>query len=740
MEKKSQANLIRILIIALAFLIPFSIGAEFGYNNLKQPVLSPPINYSKKNVNSSEYWDNLDTPADIQYSALDDGNFWDKDVDIGAHDFQAKKVTIEAPSASRILEVINKPNTHTDNFYTQHAGPINSSNIAWVFSIRSNNKDFWLYSYNGSLCKNWVKFQYDNDKTYLLGDLDLNKGDLITSGSIQAKNGTFTDGTNTIKLIDSTNSRGFSSVTTAGDTAGYFSDGVNYVELARGPNGAAYFDDGGNYVEILGQCGDAICTGGKIQAYGFTDGTSTLQLGSPSLLDSDLDLQSNTLFTSAISDYGATLQMGSSPWILDTNLKIDGELQVQRLGLNTSPSSSYLINAKKTYTHTSGTDYAVYVEPTLKPSSAGFPSLVAMSFRPIADGNQNILGLTGMQFNPTINHTSGLLIQVVGMMINPVLTATSSSSTSNLIGMRITNPARVSGSSETISSLYGLIIENQHEGTNNHGLWLNGDEIGSDIVFGQSKDVSVYWNDTNQSLEVTNNLRVDGDILYSGSLVSFSPTIFCDAHSSTCLAIDFKSKKTIWCDKETATCSEKNPEVENKLKKLKIRREKLKLYLKDKRACVDENHTYVSFNEWLKGERTCSIDKIKLSDRCREKYGDYASFNPQTLTCSLNKQKKCEEIPWRYWKNGKCRINHYLECKLSEKRFTHVWQNGQCVYNEKKAEIYNCIKDGIHYWDKKENACKLNKEKACLIQKDKIWKNGQCIDAQGEEVKFENEL
>ena len=55
------------LILCMALMMPILAAAtDFGYNNLKKPTLSKTIiNYTEKSVNSSQFWDNLDTPADI---------------------------------------------------------------------------------------------------------------------------------------------------------------------------------------------------------------------------------------------------------------------------------------------------------------------------------------------------------------------------------------------------------------------------------------------------------------------------------------------------------------------------------------------------------------------------------------------------------------------------------------------------------------------------------------------------
>jgi hypothetical protein len=59
-------KMMALTILALMVLPLIAAPTDFGYNNLNKPTLSKTvINYTTKNVNSSEYWDNLDTPLDI---------------------------------------------------------------------------------------------------------------------------------------------------------------------------------------------------------------------------------------------------------------------------------------------------------------------------------------------------------------------------------------------------------------------------------------------------------------------------------------------------------------------------------------------------------------------------------------------------------------------------------------------------------------------------------------------------
>ena len=66
-------------IFLFAFVFALSIVSaqtDFGYNNLDLPTLSKTvINYTQTNVNSSDFWDDLDTPADIFFADLSSSSF-----------------------------------------------------------------------------------------------------------------------------------------------------------------------------------------------------------------------------------------------------------------------------------------------------------------------------------------------------------------------------------------------------------------------------------------------------------------------------------------------------------------------------------------------------------------------------------------------------------------------------------------------------------------------------------------
>ena len=59
-------------------------------------------------------------------------------------------------------------------FIAQRGSGVDSTHLQWVFSQRSNNRDFWLYSYNGTGYINWICC---NEST---GYLDLDPNGALT--------------------------------------------------------------------------------------------------------------------------------------------------------------------------------------------------------------------------------------------------------------------------------------------------------------------------------------------------------------------------------------------------------------------------------------------------------------------------------------------------------------------------------------------------------------------------------
>jgi len=75
-----------------------------------------------------------------------------------------------------LLQIVGSPilsrgsvGTAYDSYQIRKMSAISPANIAYTFSHRDNDKDLWLYSYNGTDWKNWIKINHDSNSIDLLG-------------------------------------------------------------------------------------------------------------------------------------------------------------------------------------------------------------------------------------------------------------------------------------------------------------------------------------------------------------------------------------------------------------------------------------------------------------------------------------------------------------------------------------------------------------------------------------------
>lgn len=129
MKMKRRIYFIGLILILLS--VSFTFAEEFGYNLLEAGEnLNPSVNYSIKNVNSSEYWDNLDTPSDINHNDLSNlawsaaGHTFDTNLDlngkhiINVHDISATDVTV---TNDLLLSSANIINWNSGEFTLTHS-------------------------------------------------------------------------------------------------------------------------------------------------------------------------------------------------------------------------------------------------------------------------------------------------------------------------------------------------------------------------------------------------------------------------------------------------------------------------------------------------------------------------------------------------------------------------------------------------------------------------------------------
>jgi len=193
-----------------------------------------------------------------------------------------------------------------------------------------------------------------------------------------------------------------------------------------------------------------------------------------------------------------------------------------------------------------------------------------------------------------------------------------------------------------IANAYGLYIEDMGilgnvPAGHLYSVRIAGDGKNNSLSFGLDDDVNVFYNETNNSLQVTKSLRVDGDVLYDGALISYSPTILCSATEDSCMAIDYVTKTQVWCSKSTAKCDNgfvelsyekltnfvkcvakggedciettSKERIETKMEAIKqkaekesadniIRQERINEYNQYSNNCIAQKETTVNFDEW----------------------------------------------------------------------------------------------------------------------------------------------
>ena len=290
---------------------------------------------------------------------------------------------------------------------------------------------------------------------------------------------------------------------------------------------------------------------------------------------------------------------------------------------------------------------------------------------------------------------------------------------------------------------------------NNYGIYLDGNKnsgaividtngVNGSIYLGENQEVNLFYNDTNLSLQTSGNFRVEGDLMYGGALVSFSPQIFCGIGSDNCFAIDPVTKTSTWCSLSSASCETKNIEIENKLRKIKDERTIREEFNTLAIACNDETNSYVSLTDYKNGARGCLPDQRKINDIYQKELAiakksceidKYHIYNEETEECDYNKELECyEKDDWSYFDGSKCLVNPFRECILNQPLKTWNFEKNKCEKDSSKE----CNAEPDKIWDSKTSNCIFNadkdkqtKMKDCLNDRSKIWDGSNCLSALG---------
>lgn len=191
------------------------------------------------------------------------------------------------------------------------------------------------------------------------------------------------------------------------------------------------------------------------------------------------------------------------------------------LGLGATPSTSYVLNAAKTFAINTGGGFGMRFVPTLASTADGDASMYGINIYPTVAGNgydTNII--CGQYIEPNINHTAGAVTATVyGQVFAGYCPATSAGTVTNWMQNRIGDIAKHASSTETIGTLYGLYIDQQTKGGTNYQIY----SVAGNMYFGAGNIVTdtttgmKIGTATGQKLAFWNSTPVVQQVLATGA-------------------------------------------------------------------------------------------------------------------------------------------------------------------------------------------------------------------------------
>ncbi len=148
-----------------------------------------------------------------------------------------------------------------------------------------------------------------------------------------------------------------------------------------------------------------------------------------------------------------------------------------------------------------------------------------VSFRP--SGNYTITNVYGGAFNLAASGGGGYTHTITDIAAFSLSTDFENSgdtwNITNLSGFSIGDlGAKFLGIAGTRTNITGLKINKQTLGTNNTGVWLNGNGFGADLVFGTGQNAKFYYENSEIVIDPKVNgngkLRVKGDMIVDGNI------------------------------------------------------------------------------------------------------------------------------------------------------------------------------------------------------------------------------
>lgn len=203
-----------------------------------------------------------------------------------------------------------------------------------------------------------------------------------------------------------------------------------------------------------------------------------------------------------------------------TNDPLTGNLQTLHIGINQAPTATHLLIGSETYTG-SGTRVGFGCFPQFNPTALASNIVVslqgnvwfgstnwaagsgvrALDFYPAPNASgigSVVLDITGVNTGGMLNIIGRTVTAntITGIVVVPIanIFGGTDNTTANIIrGIYVVSATSTTG---TWGRLTGLEIEPQTSGVLNQGLWLSGDGVGADLVFGAGGDVNMYYDGT----------------------------------------------------------------------------------------------------------------------------------------------------------------------------------------------------------------------------------------------------
>lgn len=218
------------------------------------------------------------------------------------------------------------------------------------------------------------------------------------------------------------------------------------------------------------------------------------------------------------------------------DLTVTGDAQIDgHLGVSVAPTTAHLIYTSETLTLNDVSMVGIGNFPTIAPAIAGDTNgyaiqgniwfdtvnwnagseITALMFFPAPNasgiGSAN-LDLTGIATGGLINVGARTVTakDINGITVTPfsAIFGAGGSVTADIVrGIYVPSAVATTGA---FGRLCGVEIEPQVEGVINQGLWMAGDDAGSDIVFGAGKDASILYDG--------NDLVIDPQLVGTGGV------------------------------------------------------------------------------------------------------------------------------------------------------------------------------------------------------------------------------